>query len=351
MRLQIISIKNSVALLLAVCSLSLSALPYSALAATSTATHYQRLFYYRDGPLAKASFLAHASSIDVFAPQVYSLLADGTLSGNLDPDLLAFAKKNKIKVMPLVTNGNFSPAQYQALFASTAKEDTAISALVYQAKTYGYWGWQVDFEQMQAEDKDAFSAFIARAAAAFHQNGLVLSVAIVSKVSDTPSDYKGMLWENLIGAYDYDALGKSADFVSLMSYDDPESSGPIAPMPWLKRVLAYTLAHVPASKVSLGIPVYYWQWNDMTKKLVQIGGNEGLQNVFKNHPTVQPVYDSASAEEYVIYASGGQVYTIWYESSQSVAARVALVKADKLYGVSIWTLGLELSSIYTSLKE
>jgi spore germination protein YaaH len=330
-------------------SLGSAALPLTANAAASAA-HYQRLFYYRDGPLAKKSFFAHAKSIDVFAPQVYSLLADGTLSGTLAPDLLAFAKKNKIKVMPLVTNGNFSPAAFKALLKDPAKEDTAINALVYQAKTYGYWGWQVDFEQMKAEDKDAFSAFIARAANALHGNGLVLSVAVVGKVSDTPSDYKGQLWDNLIGAYDYDALGKTADFISLMSYDDPESSGPIAPMPWVKRVLTYTLAHIPANKVSLGIALYYWKWSNTTHKLLEIGGNEGIQNVFKNHPLVEPAYDSVSEAPYLMYATGGNVYTLWYENSRSIASKVALVKQYKLYGVSAWTLGLELSSVYASLK-
>jgi len=323
------------------------AFPFSTGAAPA---HYQRLFYYRDGALAKKSFLAHASSIDVFAPQVYSLLPDGSLSGMLDPKLLAFAKQRKIKVMPLVTNGNFSPADYQSLFKDPAKEDTAINVLIYEAKTYGYWGWQIDFEQMKAEDKNAFSAFMARMANAFHGNGLVLSIAIVSKVSDTPSDYKGALWDNLIGAYDYDALGASADFVSLMSYDDPESAGPVAPMPWLERVLAYTLQHIPASKVSLGIPTYYWQWNDMTKKLVGIGGTEGIDIVFKKHPNVVTTYDAIAQAPYLHYFVGGTGYSLWYENARSVAAKIALVKSNKLYGVSLWALGLELPSIYTSLK-
>jgi spore germination protein YaaH len=207
-------------------------LPYSAIAATAAkapAYHYQRLFYYRDGDLAKASFLAHPSSIDVFAPQVYAFADDGTLTGTLDPDLIAFAKKNKIKIMPLVTNDDFSPAITKAILTDPTKEATAISALIAEAKDRGYWGWHIDFEQMPAEDKDAFSAFVAKAAAALHASGLTLSVAVIAKVSDNPADYKGALWENLIGAYDYSALAASADFISVMAYDDPASTGPIAP--------------------------------------------------------------------------------------------------------------------------
>jgi spore germination protein YaaH len=328
------------------------ALPLSANAATVPANfHYQRLFYYRNGTLSKASFFANAGSIDVFAPQVYSFNADGTLSGTLDKDLLDFAKKNKIKVMPLVTNGSFSPAAYQALLGDPAKEATAINALIAEAKDRGYWGWQIDFEQMKLNDKDEFSAFIAKAGTALHLAGLKLSVAVISKVSDTPSDYKNSLWNNLIGVYDYSALAGSSDFLSLMSYDDPESKGPIAPYPWLTRVLTYALAHVPAQKLSLGIPLYYWQWNDMTGKLVGIGGNEGMQNVFKNHPDVVATYNTTAQEPYLHYFNGGTGYSLWYENAKSVKAKIGLVKLYKLYGVSLWTLGLELPSIYTSLKE
>lgn len=327
--------------------------PVAALAASAAPTpfHYQRLFYYRDGTLSKASFFAHASSIDVFAPQVYAIASDGSLSGTLDADLLAFAKKHKIKVMPLVTNGSFSPAAYQALFSDPKKEGAAIAALIAEAKDRGYWGWQIDFEQMEVGDKEEFSAFVEKAATALHAQGLTLSVAVVSKVSDTPSDYKKDLWNKLIGVYDYTALAASADFISLMSYDDPESTGPNAPYPWLSRVLTYALAHIPAKKLSLGIPLYYWQWNDATGKLVGIGGNEGIDNVFKNHPSVVVKYDTTAQTPYLHYFNNGIGYTIWYENARSVKAKVALVKLHKLYGVSLWTLGLELPSIYNSLKQ
>ena len=49
--------------------------------------------------------------------------------------------------------------------------------------------------------------------------GLVSSVAVVAQVSENPSDYKAGLWDKVIGAYDYQALGASVDFVSLMSYE------------------------------------------------------------------------------------------------------------------------------------
>lgn len=328
------------------------AFPISAFAATQAKPyHYNRLFYYVPSAAAKKSFFAHPGPIDIFAPQTYSLNPDGTLSGSLDADLIAFAKKEKIPVMPLVTNDNFSDESYQGILGDPVKEETAIRALMTEAKDKGYWGWQFDFEQMHAEYRDQYSAFIAKAAQEFHAARLKLSVAVIAKVSDDAGDYKGSLYQNLIGVYDYDALSQSSDFISLMSYDDPESKGPVVEYPWLVRVLTYARAHIPAKKLSLGIPLYYWQWNDVTGKLVEIGGNKSIDTIIKKQKDEKFYYDPTEQAPSMYFVEDGVPYTIWYENGRSVAAKIALVKKYKLYGVSFWALGLETPSIYSAIKQ
>src|SRR3989344_5306697 len=95
---------------------------------------YLRIFYYREGKLARESLFAYPDFIDVLAPQTYSLNASGKLSGKIKPDILEFAKKQNIKVMPLVTNGNFSKTTSHSILDDAAKQDTAINALVDEAK-------------------------------------------------------------------------------------------------------------------------------------------------------------------------------------------------------------------------
>lgn len=330
---------------------TLLALPFSAGAAQPKAAHSERLFYYRDSAANKKDFFAHASAVDIFAPQVYSLYPDGTLGGALTQDLITFAKKRGIKIMPLVTNGAFNASTTDTLLSDPAKQSVAITTLIQEALAHGYAGWQFDFEQIPVYDKDLYSAFIQNAATKLRAAGLSVSVAVVAKVSDTPSDYKGRLWQNLIGAYDYDALASSTDFVSLMSYDDPESTGPVVEFSWLKRVLAYALIHIPAEKLSLGIPLYYWKWNDLTGKLVDIGGYTALAKAFAKHPNAPYYYDTTYEAPSVYYQDNGVPYTIWYENARSIAAKMALVKSHKLRGVSLWALGLENPSVFKSLAR
>ena len=324
------------------------ALPFSALAATPTYKP-MRLFYYTDNEFAKKSFMKNAWHVDIFAPQVYELKADGTLSGTLEEELIAYAKKNKAHIMPLVTNEKFSVNSHKDLLDDPAMQAIAISAMITEAKNRGYWGWQFDFEQMSADHRDAYSAFVARAAEVFRAAGLKTSVAVVAKISDNPTDYPNNLWQKLIGVYDYDALATSADFISVMSYDDPTSKGPAVQWAWLEKVLDYSLLHVPKEKLSLGLALYYWARDASTGKLIGIGGNETIDGIFVRRKVVV-TFDSLNKMPVMHYMAEGVMYSLWYENAKSIRYKYDLIKAHKLYGFSAWTLGLEVPSIWNVLK-
>ena len=323
----------------------------SALAATKASSYsYIRIFYYREGPLARESLFTYPSSIDVLAPQSYSFDGSGNLSGKINANILSFAKKNKIKIMPLVTNGNFSKAVYQAILDDTAKQDLAIKSLIDEAKKKEYWGWQLDFEQMDVSYRDKYSAFADKAYNALKKENLVFSIAVIAQVSNNPNDYPNDLWQKTIGVYDYMALAAAADFISVMSYDDPESEGPVVEYTWLKRVLDYSMKLIPNEKLSLGIPLYYWQWNNETGARVGIGGRQGIYNVFNKHK-VSTYYSADLEAAYLTYWQKAKQYTIWYENAQSVAKKIELIEQYHLHGFSAWALGLELPSIFNVVRN
>ncbi len=284
----------------------------------------------------------------MIAPQSYALDSTGNLNGNVDAKVLAFAKNHKIKVMPLVTNGKFSEAEYKAILNDTSIQDKAINVLVTEAKNFGYLGWQIDFEEMDFSYRDKFSAFVKKAYNIMKQNNLIFSVAVIAKISDNPVDYPNDLWQKTIGVYDYETLSANSDFISLMSYDDPNSIGPVVEYSWLQRVLSYSLKFIPADKLSLGIPLYYWHWNDTTGEKIGAGGREGIYNAFSKH-YVTAHYSTKEEAPYLSYWSHANKYIIWYENARSVKKKISLIKKFKLHGFSAWALGLELPSIYGSI--
>lgn len=312
--------------------------------------NYIRIFYFRDGKLARESLFSHPDSIDILAPQSYSFNSSGKLLGVIKPDIIDFAKKNKIKIMPLVTNSNFSRNIAQTILNDPKKQELAIKSLVDEAKKKEYWGWQFDFEQMEVSYRNEFSNFVSKTAETLKKNNLVFSVAVIAQVSDSPTDYPNNLWEKTIGVYDYASLAKNTDFISLMSYDDPESTGPVVEYLWLKRVLDYSLKHIPNEKLSMGIPLYYWHWNNTTGARLGSGGRQGIYNVFAKY-NVSVNYDKKTEAAFLTYYKQSKQYTIWYENAASLKKKIELMASYKLHGFSAWALGLELPSIYSVIRK
>lgn len=313
------------------------------------AASYERLFYYVEGENARKSFFAHPDSIDIFAPQTYHVKANGDLSGSVKADLLEFAKKNNIKVMPLFTNGAFSQSDGHTLLDSKKAQKILIKNLIKEAKDFDYIGWQIDFEQMDLSYRDKFSEFTERIYKEFQKNNLLLSVAVIAQISEKPEDYPRNLWQRIIGAYDYTRLAKSTDFISIMSYDDPFSLGPVTGWVWLNKVLTFSLTKIPKEKISLGLGLYYWRWDDAAMKRVGIGGNKNLTNLMKDYK-IKFGYSDEERTAYFHFWEKGRSYTGWYENAKSVTQKVNLIKDNNLRGFSVWALGLELPSVYTVMK-
>lgn len=306
---------------------------------------YVRIFYYQGGKAAKKSFFAHPKSIDVFAPQSYTLDAGGKLSGGVDDKLLRFARGHGIKVMPLVTNKRFQISAAHTLLDDPSKQDVAIASLIAEARDRQYWGWQFDFEQMDVSYRDRYSAFVKRVADEMHRHDLAMSVAVVAQVSQNPDDYPKDLWQRVIGVYDYSALASSSDFISVMSYDDPQSKGPVARYPWVRQVIGYSLRSVPKEKLSLGLPLYYWRWDTEREKLVGIGGYKHIKRVLAKHK-VATGYSAVEEAPFIRYYAKKKPYTIWYENARSIAKKVALITEYGLHGFSAWALGLEVPDVH-----
>ena len=67
-------------------------------------------------------------------------------------------------------------------------------------------------------------------------------------------------WHTILipAVYDYAALGRAADRVRVMAYDEHNcftGRGPVSSLPWVRQVVAYTLENIPASKVEARRPL------------------------------------------------------------------------------------------------
>lgn len=72
---------------------------------------------------------------------------------------LKTAKDNEIAVMPLVHN-NFNPPATSSFLHDERKQEEVISRMASVARVYGLYGYNIDFENMNPDDKDRFTAFV-----------------------------------------------------------------------------------------------------------------------------------------------------------------------------------------------
>ena len=324
--------------------------PGLALAKTPTKTPV-KLFYYVDNDNAYRSLKANAKGIDILAPQSYNVDELGILKGKIPDRVTEVAKKYKIKLMPLVVNKQFSQDKIHSVLTNDLAQNAAILNMIAEAKIHGYIGWQFDFEHISSVDKELYASFVERAGKEFHTSGLQFSVAVAAIDDKSETEYPELSWLNWSGAFDYARIGAAADFVSIMTYDQPFSPGPTATLPWMENIMRYATTQIPASKISLGIPAYAWHWYDGTNEFVGTGGYKKIGVRLKEKRYTEIGYSEELGTPWMRYEKDDVLYKTWYENSKSFVTKTALVKKYKLHGYSMWVLGLEDPKIWMNVPK
>lgn len=316
---------------------------------TSTPVTPRALLYVTATKSGIDSLRTHVAATDIVAPQTYAATKTGKLLGVPNQTILTIAKDANAQVMPLVVNQYFSQKDVHEFLQNDAAENKLIIDLIAEAKLRGYIGFQYDFEHMMASDRDLYSAFVAKSAPYFHAAGLQLSVALAPRHSDSVADYGDGSYENWTGAFDYTAIGRAVDFVSVMAYDDSRSVGPTAALPWVKQVVDYTLARIPADKVSLGVAFYTWVDRVKTGKLDHIVTYNSVAKLLSSGAYQTKGWSDDLGVSYVTYVKKHRQYIAWYEDQRSFQTKLALVTDKNLRGFSAWALGQEDSRVWSDI--
>lgn len=307
----------------------------------------ERLFYFTDTTAGRTSLSAHIDKIDILAPQVYGINESLSPQGALADDVKMLARAHHIKLMPLIVNDGFSQTIIHSLLASTTAQTRLIEFLVTEAKAQGYAGWQFDLEHIHYTDRDALSSFVEQAVQALHKNNLTLSLAVVVKVNNALDTDWHINWA---GAFDYARLARSLDFISIMTYDDPESKGPTASLPFVLKTLTYVIdSGVPASKISLGIPAYYWSWTVGSSPRRVRSGPFSRVEALKSRVHYKGGFDAALGVNWMTFTERRVPYVLWYEDAKSFNLKKSLINLFHLRGFSLWVLGFEDPKIWKNL--
>jgi spore germination protein YaaH len=290
--------------------------------------------YYVSNAQARADLARHARQISVLSPNFYSLDGSGGLHPNIDADALAIARQNGVEVQPLVNNQDFSREAGHQLLTTPGVDEQVAASFVAEARSRGYTGYQLDFENLASSDRDSLSQFSAALASRLQAAGLRYSVAVIPRRASTSLSGPS-------GVYDYPALTQGAGWLTMMAYDQhtrQEDPGPVAGLDWVQQVTGFSTARIDPGHVYLGVPLY---GRDFSRSGAPASRSyaDALAVAAQNGGTLswQFAISTARAE----YLGDGIQHVSWIDTRASLAAKVELAKRLHLAGISAWRLGFE----------
>lgn len=279
----------------------------------------------------------------------YTIDASGQLleieEGNQD---LHVAEARKQGLLPLLSvHNDFNAALAGELLKSDASRANLVRNLSATVEQKNYVGVNIDLENIPGQHRNQLNQLMLDLRNELHHKGYLITIAVPAKQSDARTN-------SSLDAYDYETLGKYADLVVIMTYDEHwfgGSPGPIASLAWTEQSLQYAAQKISKDKLLLGIAAYGYDWpdapgvsgkavtsSDLSKLLAQYGG--------------QPVFDADAKETTYAYTDAqGVRHTVWIQDAASLPSKLELVDRYAIRGISIWRLGLENQDFWLALRE
>jgi hypothetical protein len=268
--------------------------------------------------------------IDVVAPNWYSLdpasgLLQAPIRGNADA-LLQTAGERGVRVWPTVnalTGGSaaWTPPEARARI---------VASLRAAALGPGATGVTLDMEELRPNQRQAFSALIAEAAAALHAVDRKLAVYV-----PRPGPGEG-------ASYDWRAISRHADLLLASAYNEHwsgSSPGPVTTPAGFKRVTERALELAGPRKAVPTLGAFGYRWPRAGRGQL-IASTDALKLRGKRRHTREH-----GAER---FRAGGD--TIVYETGAGLRARVRAARTAGVEWVGLFSLGREPANFWDGLE-
>src|SRR5581483_6143291 len=183
-------------------------------------------YYFPQDPTSLTSLRANIRHLDVVAPHWLDIDGDGTVRSGQRDEVVAFLRSARVLVLPSVALA--TKDRGHAIVTDPDTRAYALDQLV--AAAVGWDGLALDFEGMDADDRDSLTDFVNQLGRRLHQRQQLYAVALPAKTSDARTGWGG--------SYDYVGIRDAADLYLVMAYGyrvgTSSVPGSTAPLPWIE---------------------------------------------------------------------------------------------------------------------
>lgn len=260
-------------------------------------------------------------------PDWYTIWRSGQVTGAADAQVVRFARQKGLWDFALVQQNQYGGAVLGPLLRDPVASRVAMDNLLALCEENGFDGINLDFEGVPPADRARYSGFVAQLASLLHRSGYYLTLSVPAETADEPQN-------GWTGAYDYRALGRAADLVMVMAYDEHyagSNAGPIAATGWVESVVHYAAGVIPSQKLLLGVPLYGYDWGT--------GFAQGLS--YQGYRQLAVTHGASPTAPAISYWQGGVRHQAYYEGLQAFEGKVRVAIDYSLRGIALWRLGLE----------
>jgi len=283
--------------------------------------------------------------LSIVSPVDYAPDADGSIVGTAT----GLATDEGFDVFPTIAalEGDAASA-VNAILDDSGLTTSHIEGIVSLTESGDFQGIDIDYRQVDARVSSKFSQFIADLAQELHKTGRKLSITLpMPSVRDGTID---------TGAYDWEQLGKSADYVKILSESDQSLY-----RNRMFQVLRHATGIVEPGKIFLVVSPFSHEKSNEGVQALSFLQAMGIANVMTVVPGPEDSLDILGGRQVVItgdnihrgtggsgikwndetatvtfsYRTDDETRTVWVENVFSVGFKLELVQAFRLGGIAI----------------
>lgn len=276
------------------------------------------------------SFQANKARIDVVSPNWFYFNRIACQPGiKIDQNTRDSLVASGVPIMPMLTNGDekgWRKAEVSAVLKDEGLRNCLAEDLVKRIVDGGYYGLNVDIEELDNPDRNYYGLFLKKLSDGLHAKGKKLIVNIATEE----------LKKNV------ETIVDAADAIMVMSYDEHYSTsepGSVAGFYWYIGITDAAQNLIPGGKLIMGLPGYGYDWNidRNTSKVLKFA--EAL--TLSDARGIVPERDYQTLNKHFSYQSSNGRHSVWFFDAESTWYLWRSIKDRNLLGAGLWRLGQE----------
>ena len=264
--------------------------------------------------------------------------AQGDLDDESDPTVIAIARQANLPIVAMVTNfrDGWQPGDVRRILNDPQLRADLIQNIANNIAEHKFGGVNIDFEQLEAGDRNALVVFMSELRAKLQPRGALVTESVPV---DDPS-------------YDLKRLSAVVDYIVPMVYDEHYQSGspgPVASEQWFENELDKLAKIVPPEKAVIGFGNYGYDWIMGATSSAEVGFGDVMAAASGSKVAIS--WDAETKNPVLRYTSGGQQHERWFLDAVTALNQVQAVNDAGFRGVGLWRLGSEDPGLWNVLKR